>query len=138
MELKQQNKAAQSAIYLHKSLLRKCVFPQNTVPFVALAAAIWSSQTRLVVRLRPPRHSGITKGRPGRLQAPLMFAFQMKPQEKAFFTDPMKLIQSRMEQISKVCLGTLNFEFSTKVDVTSLFHRSLVSRGHRWRESSAT
>lgn len=33
-----------------------------------------------------------------------MFGFQMKPQEKAFFTDPMKLIQSRMEQISKVCI----------------------------------
>ncbi|XP_029686504.1 RING finger protein 212B-like isoform X1 [Takifugu rubripes] len=27
---------------------------------------------------------------------------EMKPQEKAFFTDPMKLIQSRMEQISKI------------------------------------
>lgn len=90
-------------LYLHKSLRRKCVFPQNSAPFVDLAAATWPSQTRLVVQSRPSPHSGIAKERAGRHPAPQMFGFQMKPQEKAFFTDPMKLIQSRMEQISKVC-----------------------------------
>lgn len=30
--------------------------------------------------------------------------FQMKPQERVFFKDPIKLIQSRLEHFSQVCL----------------------------------
>lgn len=48
----------------------------------------------------------------------------MKPQEKVFFMDPMKLIQSRMEHISKVC--------SPREAVFKCYSGTLKVRASRW------
>ncbi|KAF3858613.1 hypothetical protein F7725_011814 [Dissostichus mawsoni] len=73
--------------------------------------------------LKPPTENDLILSS----QLILSYVFQMKPQERVFFKDPVKLIQSQLEQISQIAL----FQRTQMERVTAHFkHKSVELERH--------